>query len=185
MALPSNGNAISFSQINTELGVGSSTQRSLNDSVVRTLFAVASGQISMSQGWGRSNCPTNGTFSTSFCSGYTLYYRYHNGSCGTYDSVYQYNSATCGYVAPSQYCYTLACSGDAWLCTGCGDDDDSAGGLQSYKCCSSYTWACCGSYGGGDLGCCTIYLGSGGAYSSNYGSWTVCSCAGRCSGGCI
>ena len=54
MALPSSG-AISFSQINTELGVSSTAQRSLNDSTTRTLFGKASGAISMSDGYGKAN----------------------------------------------------------------------------------------------------------------------------------
>lgn len=54
MALPSSG-AISFSQINVELGVSATATRSLNDSTTRTLFGVPSGQISMSQGYGKAN----------------------------------------------------------------------------------------------------------------------------------
>jgi hypothetical protein len=53
MALPSSG-AISLSQVNTELGVASTATRSLNDSTTRTLFGVASGAISMSNGYGKS-----------------------------------------------------------------------------------------------------------------------------------
>ena len=53
MALPSSG-AITFANVNTELGAGSTTQRSLNDSTTRTLFGKASGQISMSDGHGKS-----------------------------------------------------------------------------------------------------------------------------------
>ena len=54
MALPSSG-AISLSQVNVELGVSATATRSLNDSTTRTLFGVASGQISMSQGYGKAN----------------------------------------------------------------------------------------------------------------------------------
>jgi hypothetical protein len=36
-----------------------------------------------------------------YCSGYTLYQNYNDGSGGTYASVVAYNSPTCGYVAPS------------------------------------------------------------------------------------
>lgn len=54
MTLPSSG-AISLSQVNTELGFGSTTQISLNDTSVRNLFGVSSGQISMSDGYGKQN----------------------------------------------------------------------------------------------------------------------------------
>lgn len=54
MTLPASG-AISMSQVNTELGVATTTTSSLNDSAVRTLFGKASGTISMSDGYGKAN----------------------------------------------------------------------------------------------------------------------------------
>lgn len=54
MALPASG-AISLSQVNVEMGVSATATRSLNDATTRTLFGVASGQISMSQGYGKAN----------------------------------------------------------------------------------------------------------------------------------
>lgn len=54
MPLPSSG-PISLGQVNTELGVSATATRSLNDSTTRTLFGVASGAISMSQGYGKAN----------------------------------------------------------------------------------------------------------------------------------
>lgn len=56
MTLQSSG-AISIANINTELGVASTTTRSLNDSAARTLAGVASGTISMSNFYGKSNAP--------------------------------------------------------------------------------------------------------------------------------
>jgi hypothetical protein len=54
MPLPSSG-TISLSQVSVELGASSTSIRSLNDSTTRTLFGVASGAISMSQGYGKAN----------------------------------------------------------------------------------------------------------------------------------
>lgn len=54
MALPSSG-SISLSQVNTELGLSSTAQISLNNSAVRTLFGKASGMIAMSDGYGKAN----------------------------------------------------------------------------------------------------------------------------------
>jgi hypothetical protein len=54
MPLPSSG-AISLSQVNTELGRASTATINLNETAVRSLFGVASGTISMSQGYGKSS----------------------------------------------------------------------------------------------------------------------------------
>jgi hypothetical protein len=61
MALPSSG-AITFSNIDTELGYSSTAQISLNDTAVRTLFGVSSGSISMLNGYGKSNEGSYGFF---------------------------------------------------------------------------------------------------------------------------
>tara|TARA_R110001606_G_scaffold366371_1_gene521513 strand:- start:462 stop:1457 length:996 start_codon:yes stop_codon:yes gene_type:complete len=54
MALPASGQ-ITLNQVNVELGLTATAQISLNDSAVRGLFDDASGQISMSQGYGKAN----------------------------------------------------------------------------------------------------------------------------------
>jgi hypothetical protein len=54
MPLSSSG-VIKFSDINVELGVAANTPRKLSDSAVRTLFGVASGRITLSNGYGKSN----------------------------------------------------------------------------------------------------------------------------------
>ena len=62
MALPSSGE-ISLSQVNVELSKASGASISMNDTAVRNLFGVASGAISMSNGYGKSNGPL-----LSFCT---------------------------------------------------------------------------------------------------------------------
>ena len=57
MTLPS-GTTISLNQVNTELSYSSTATIGLNDAAVRTLFGKSSGQISMSDGWGKSNAVT-------------------------------------------------------------------------------------------------------------------------------
>lgn len=54
MALPASG-AISLSQVNVELDLSATAQIGMNDAAVRTLFGVASGAISMSDGYGKAN----------------------------------------------------------------------------------------------------------------------------------
>jgi len=54
MALPSSGQ-ISLNQVNVELGNSGTAQIGMNDSAVRSLFGVASGQIKMSDGYGASS----------------------------------------------------------------------------------------------------------------------------------
>lgn len=55
MTLPASPNAISLSQVNTELGLTATATISMNDAAVRTLFGKASGAISMSDGHGKAN----------------------------------------------------------------------------------------------------------------------------------
>ena len=54
MTLPVSPNAISLSQVNTELGYSSTAVISLNDTAIRSLFGKASGVISMSDGHGKA-----------------------------------------------------------------------------------------------------------------------------------
>ena len=54
MALPASG-AISLSAVNTELGLSATAAITMNDAAVRTLFGVASGAITMTNGHGKSN----------------------------------------------------------------------------------------------------------------------------------
>lgn len=57
MALPASG-AISFNNINAELGVAGTTQASLGQTSYRTLAGVPSGQISMNNFYGKANAFT-------------------------------------------------------------------------------------------------------------------------------
>ena len=54
MTLPASG-AISLNNVNVELGLSGTTSINMNQASVRTLFGVASGAISMSDGYGKSN----------------------------------------------------------------------------------------------------------------------------------
>jgi len=54
MALPASG-AISLSAVNTELSLSATAAITMNDAAVRTLFGVASGAITMNNGYGKSN----------------------------------------------------------------------------------------------------------------------------------
>ena len=54
MTLPASG-AITFNNINVELGLSGTAQIDLNAAAVRTLFGKASGAIAMSDGYGKSN----------------------------------------------------------------------------------------------------------------------------------
>lgn len=57
MTLPGPNAAISLNQVNVELGNPGTTQITMNDAAVRTLFVKPTGAISMSDGWGKTNAP--------------------------------------------------------------------------------------------------------------------------------
>ena len=84
MALPASG-AISFANINTELGSATSTIRSLNDTAVRTLFGIASGAIDMNTGHGKSNAPSSVTINLTITSN-TKNYNIFANKGGTYSA---------------------------------------------------------------------------------------------------
>ena len=54
MALPASGQ-ITLNQVNVELGLSGTAQIGMNDAAVRGLFGIASGEIEMSDGYGKSN----------------------------------------------------------------------------------------------------------------------------------
>jgi hypothetical protein len=73
MALQSSG-AISFNNINVELGVAGTTSASLNQASYRTLAGIASGTISLASFYGKSNAPAGGTISVSMIWNYSTGY---------------------------------------------------------------------------------------------------------------
>jgi len=88
MTLPVSG-PISFCDVNVELGLTSTDPLSLNDAAVRTLFGVASGAISMSDGYGCSSVPKPGAGDLGvYCADWGGYY------IGTYCSFYLFTDAT-------------------------------------------------------------------------------------------
>ena len=54
MALPASGQ-ITLNQVNVELGLSGTAQIGMNDAAVRGLFGIASGEIEMSDGYGKSS----------------------------------------------------------------------------------------------------------------------------------
>jgi len=72
MSLPSSG-IISLNAINAELGKSATGQLSLNDSDVRALLGKASGQISLSDAYGKTKPSVGNTF----ISGYEPTYGYY------------------------------------------------------------------------------------------------------------
>jgi len=90
MALPTSG-PLSFSMIAGELSSG--TPYSLHTMSSAAGFGTPD---NVSDFYGYSNCPANGTFLYSSCNGCELIYHYADGSCGQYSQVVEYNSASCG-----------------------------------------------------------------------------------------
>lgn len=112
MTLPASG-AISFNAINVELGQAGTTQASIGQSSYRTLAGVPSGQISLSDFYGKSNRVTINLV----ISSNTLNYNIFNNKGGTYvagksDIIVTVNS---GVVVGA----TIA-SGNAGMDTGTG-----------------------------------------------------------------
>jgi hypothetical protein len=105
MALPSSG-AISLNNVNVELGLSGTTSINMNQASVRTLFGVASGVISMSNGYGKSNRVTSSATISANTTNYTLNTAKASGySAGKTDftltinsGVYVYSGSTGSYA---------------------------------------------------------------------------------------
>jgi len=96
MPLPSSG-TISMSQINTELGRGSTAAISINNAATGQYVGINtcgspypnnSQPHAMSEWYSYNHsascCTPYGTFHSSYCSGCNLIYQYHDGACGFY-----------------------------------------------------------------------------------------------------
>ena len=95
MTLPSSGK-MSLSMIAAELGL--SGKVSLGQSQLRNLVGKQSGQVRLSDFYGRRHLPA-GTLLSTFCSGVNLYGIYASGDdINTYNGLIEANSTTCGYV---------------------------------------------------------------------------------------
>jgi hypothetical protein len=95
MTLPASGNPISFSQVDVELSFSATAQISLNDTAVRALFGVASGAISLSNGYGKSSVVAT-SFHTQFCNnsaiGNAPYALLGQSVCDPVSNCYQYSA---------------------------------------------------------------------------------------------
>jgi hypothetical protein len=108
MTLPASG-AISFGDVNTELGLTATAQISLGDAAVRNLFALASGAIDMNTGHGKANwTPVTGTLSGA--SGTLAIHASQHPSvtvsmtgCGGYGGDNSWYDPGQPYIAPSGY----------------------------------------------------------------------------------
>jgi hypothetical protein len=87
---------IALSQVNTELGKSSTAQITMNDSDARSLAQIPSGQIAMSDFWGKSY-------------GYNLYYSYYYnyGERGQWGDNYSSTQAYPGMVINGYTVYQI------------------------------------------------------------------------------
>jgi hypothetical protein len=89
MALPASG-AISLNNVNVELGLTGTTSINMNQASVRTLFAVPSGAISMSNGYGKSNAVVVSTIGVSG----TTSYDYNGAATAAWTVLITYSNAS-------------------------------------------------------------------------------------------
>jgi hypothetical protein len=84
--------------VSLELGRTATTATSLGETATRSLAARASGSVSMSHLYGKSRYPVAGTLLGTYCTGYTLYGTYANGSGGSYNQLIEAYSTSCGWI---------------------------------------------------------------------------------------
>lgn len=102
MTLPASGQ-ISMNEVNVELDRSGTTQIALNDADVRALAGVPSGQISMSNLWGKSNVGEN--WSANLVGGFTNY------------GVMTDNGTNWGVVTSTGYVLYSTDGGVSWVTT--------------------------------------------------------------------
>ena len=160
MTLPASG-AISLNAVNVELGLTGTTSINMNQASVRTLFAVPTGAISMSNGYGKSNTPTvtsivvSGTTSYNYTSGdtaaWTVLITYSNSSTSTdctllswgqYIGTYPSGTIVGGtfrQLVVATASVTLGSSGYTGGGTGYVQASDTTSGVKGYI---VVTWTC-------------------------------------------
>ena len=103
MTLPSSGNTISLSQVRTEMALSGQIDLGGTNpaSSIRTLFGVPTGQISLSQGWGKTAPSTMGYRPSAS--------HYNGGQVGTGNTgiANAYDGGTTNAVNPGNTCATL------------------------------------------------------------------------------
>jgi len=193
MTLPASG-AISFSNIDTELGYSATAQIGLNCSAVRTLFGQASGAICMNTGHGKSNtsvpgAPTGVSASATSCSAISV--SFSAPSCTGHLSIDYYqvvctssgsNSATgssspisvTGLSASTSYTFKVrAHNSKGYGCysssTGTATTQQ-ASGSQSYTTSGSYTWV----VPSGVTGVSVLAIGGGGNAGNAGRNYCIC-----------
>ena len=121
MTLPASG-AISLNNVNVELGLTATAQIGLNDAAVRDLFGVASGVITMADGYGKLHgmVATGGTITTDGD------YKVH-----TFNSSGTFTVTTLGDIGTVEYLVIAGGGGSGAVAGGgggCGGGGASAGG---------------------------------------------------------
>ena len=180
MALPASGQ-ISLANVNVELSLTSTAQISMNDAAVRTLFAIASGAISMSNGFGKSNAPvvtpgsqnytTPGTYSFTVPAFNTLIVNvWGGGGAGARINGSPTNFGQENSGGTSSF-------GGYMTATG------GAGPVYSYDAGSSFYYANNGGVGGTGSGGTTNISGSAGSIANMVDSSAATSSSGGAAGG--
>ena len=115
MTLPVSGSSISLNQVNVELGLSGTTSINMNQATVRTLFAIASGAIAMSNGFGKSNAPVvtsiaiagtdNYNYNTMATAAWTVTITYSYGPSSTNCTLLTWQQYTAAgiYIDPAIY----------------------------------------------------------------------------------